>query len=299
MGGETPKQEESVPELHATFKRLRVDPDTDRASTTAVEDADRICLTDLWKRDSAEVQLKSSSRSERIWKRKASLPSSRMEPYPQDFLSAMEKMTFHSEVCQKKSCNCGELRVKSKKKFNLTSTSAQHRPLIREARLKFHHSEKDCKQVIRAAKLKIFKHGKKQETKGKVGPSIFSGTKRQLSSDFEKFPVFGATSDTDCSDYASVAENSKSKKDETKSALYFKGYRSRSGIKQKSKRLSDSVDGASGVSTSLSGTECSLEMSCSQEARLDDTSVDDLAGYFDDLVNIPKKMSSMAEMMYT
>ncbi|GFU45611.1 hypothetical protein NPIL_368301 [Nephila pilipes] len=31
----------------------------------------------------------------------------------------------------------------------------------------------------------------------------------------------------------------------------------------------------------------------------DDTTVDELAGYFDNLVYIPKKMSHMAEMMYT
>ena len=47
------------------------------------------------------------------------------------------------------------------------------------------------------------------------------------------------------------------------------------------------------------------EYSCSQEARMaegalpDDTSVDDLAGYFDSIVYIPRKMSAMAEMMYT
>ncbi|XP_071482249.1 uncharacterized protein [Diadema antillarum] len=47
------------------------------------------------------------------------------------------------------------------------------------------------------------------------------------------------------------------------------------------------------------------EYSCSQEAKmaedglLDDTSVDDLAGYFDSMVYIPRKMSAMAEMMYT
>ena len=250
-------------------------------------------------RDATEVKLKPSSRSERICKTKANLSSSRMEPYPQDFLSAMEKMTFHSEVCQKKSCNCGELRVKSKKKLNLASSSAQHRPLIREARLKFHHSEKDCKQVIRAAKLKIFKHGQKQVTKGKVSTcNLKAGPRSPVSSSLDTLPVFGgSSSEEDCSDFAGVAANSKPKKDEIKNAFYFKGYRSHSGVRPKVKRLSESKDGASGLATSLSGTD--LEMSCSQEARLDDTSVDDLAGYFDDFVHIPKKMSSMAEMMYT
>lgn len=40
--------------------------------------------------------------------------------------------------------------------------------------------------------------------------------------------------------------------------------------------------------------------SCSAQARKEDElTVEDLAGYFDDYVYIPKKMSDMAEMMYT
>lgn len=39
---------------------------------------------------------------------------------------------------------------------------------------------------------------------------------------------------------------------------------------------------------------------CSYEARRDsDMSVDELAGYFDEQVQIPRKMSFMAELMYT
>lgn len=41
------------------------------------------------------------------------------------------------------------------------------------------------------------------------------------------------------------------------------------------------------------------DLTCSQQARMDDTTVDELAGYFDNLVYIPRKMSLMAEMMYT
>lgn len=49
-------------------------------------------------------------------------------------------------------------------------------------------------------------------------------------------------------------------------------------------------------------TNSSLLKSCSQEAKLnelDATTADELASYFDELVYIPKKMSEMAEMMYT
>ena len=52
--------------------------------------------------------------------------------------------------------------------------------------------------------------------------------------------------------------------------------------------------------------ESSSSNSCSVQARMestvapdcDDTSIDELASYFDLFVHIPKKMSSMAEMMY-
>ena len=42
---------------------------------------------------------------------------------------------------------------------------------------------------------------------------------------------------------------------------------------------------------------------CRQQAAVpvftDDTTVDDLAGYFDQMLYIPKPMSDMAELMYT
>lgn len=46
---------------------------------------------------------------------------------------------------------------------------------------------------------------------------------------------------------------------------------------------------------------CPRPCTCATQARLDpdDLSVDELACYFEDFVHIPKKMSTMAEMMYT
>lgn len=50
-----------------------------------------------------------------------------------------------------------------------------------------------------------------------------------------------------------------------------------------------------GLSMALTTPPCT----CSQQAsRLDDWTVDELAGYLDDFCYIPKKMSAMAEMMY-
>lgn len=39
--------------------------------------------------------------------------------------------------------------------------------------------------------------------------------------------------------------------------------------------------------------------SCSTQARSSDVTVGELAAYFDEYMHLPKKMSHMAEMMYT
>lgn len=54
--------------------------------------------------------------------------------------------------------------------------------------------------------------------------------------------------------------------------------------------------------TSSSSAAATSSASCSQQARINeincDVTIDELACYFETLVHIPKKMSSMAEMMY-
>lgn len=42
-----------------------------------------------------------------------------------------------------------------------------------------------------------------------------------------------------------------------------------------------------------------VSLPCSQWSRVDDWTVDELAGYFENYCHIPKKMSEMAKMMYT
>lgn len=53
-------------------------------------------------------------------------------------------------------------------------------------------------------------------------------------------------------------------------------------------------------SSSAQAGRSNNEVTCAQQARMtaDDTTIDDLTGYLDDLLHIPKKMSRMAEMMY-
>ncbi|KAH9515294.1 hypothetical protein Btru_014091 [Bulinus truncatus] len=56
----------------------------------------------------------------------------------------------------------------------------------------------------------------------------------------------------------------------------------------------------SSASAPVQGLQCegSINRSCSQEMRMEETNVNELASYFEDLLHIPRKMSTMAEMMY-
>lgn len=66
-----------------------------------------------------------------------------------------------------------------------------------------------------------------------------------------------------------------------------------------------SVSPASEISLASSALRTGSHMSCRQQAvtcrpsYLDDTTVDDLAGYLDEIMFLPKPMSEMAELMYT
>uniref|UniRef100_A0A1E1XQ00 Oxidative stress-responsive serine-rich protein 1 n=1 Tax=Amblyomma sculptum TaxID=1581419 RepID=A0A1E1XQ00_AMBSC len=51
--------------------------------------------------------------------------------------------------------------------------------------------------------------------------------------------------------------------------------------------------------SSTTKVQTTPDLTCSQQARMDDTTVDELASYLENLVYIPRKMSVMAEMMYT
>lgn len=213
-----------------------------------------------------------------------------------------EKLTFHSEVCQKRTCMCSELRLKARKDFNYASSSVQHRPLIREAKLKHHHSEKDTKQVLRAARLKIFKHGKQLDNKSSFkhtfgGHSVLTSP---VLSSAPSFPLFGAESKFVAGkDFQTLASGKSAVSSSSKLTKEVKLETHRSHTSAKRSREESSSSEASNVCSRNSFSDCGKEMRCSQHAKLEDMSVDELAGYFEDFVHIPKKMSSMAEMMYT
>lgn len=289
--------EEADPQLHCAFKKLRVDPHWNPSQSSANVDN----LRDFWTRDISHVANQPSNKSGKAKKhcvKKIASNSGRMEPYQRDFLCSMEKLSFHSEVCQKRSCTCGDLRVKSVKKFNYANSSLQHRPLIREARFKLHHSEKDCKQVIRAARLKIFKRSNALHSKVNTKGSSWIKSKTLCIANESACPnqTFGATGKEHLDFKSLISDNELLKvksTGEVNNSASFKSYRLQS-------------DSANNITTQTdlntpesAGNGLDLDLTCSQQARLDDMSVNELAGYFDDFVHIPKKMSSMAEMMYT
>ena len=78
------------------------------------------------------------------------------------------------------------------------------------------------------------------------------------------------------------------------------------GLPEVSSDSESTVLSASAGATALPETHCPLHpgrckrpCTCSDQARLGDLSVEELAYYFEDFVYIPRKMSRMAEMMYT
>lgn len=236
---------------------------------------------------------------------------SRMEPYPQGILSSMQKMTFHKEECKRISCDCHKNRERCEKrnKLNFANASGSPRKIIREARLKLHHSEKDRKNVIRAAKLKLLKQDRKLEPRVINNPVFTPQFVKQDGSYYvdDSSTVFGADSKSPSAEFSSVTRSSQdgNKEHEASSSsstssrckFHFTGLRNSSSSSTGSKRQHSCKSGKPKAAEDSSSDQV-LERSCSQEARLDDLSVNELACYFDDYVYIPKKMSTMAEMMY-
>jgi len=280
-------------------------------------------------RDSAhDLPRKKGTKKAAIQKHKKT-PASRMEPYPQEFLFSMQKLTFQREECKAKNCSCSNSHSDSEKrnKYNYANASGSPRRFIREARLKLHHSEKDTKHIIRSARLKLIKYERKSDvpnlTSFKKGATLGMSSAQQSID----FPLFGSNIKTDFSDFfilsckeGKSSSSGKNKKSSVAPVKHFTGIRFqdksagrkspvshplRSHGKNQNYELVSNCQGHNSGKYSDSAVGAAsdedqfLEKSCSQEARLDDMTVNELACYFDDFVHIPKKMSSMAEMMYT
>ncbi|XP_033738842.1 uncharacterized protein LOC117326276 [Pecten maximus] len=314
---ESCKREENTTKLPSAFKRLRVEPESPKVSADIVTSESALVVQDLWLRDSGGKQERSTKSSDKPHLKKS---SSRMEPYPQEVIFSMQKMTLKKEECNTKHCRCtNDSDTENRNKYNYANVSGSPRRLIREARLKLHHSEKDRKHIIRSARLKLIKKDRKSDPTGLNVMKLPQSTNN--SSDIS---VFGSGTKKVLSDFSSMCISSKKSTEKNNSFASFDvdhrhnltGGRKHSrdidtngnspgsscSPKAKTARHSKtrSAPGRSVESVvSRTSQDQVLERSCSQEARLDDMTVNELAGYFEDFVYIPKKMSSMAEMMYT
>lgn len=332
--------------LYSAFKKLKVDPASISSESSEDSSFGSSSIQDLW--TGKPVKVKSNhSVKEKSPKNKIKCvrnESPRPEPYSLDCLPSMDKLSFTSETCKNKSCQCNRKHVSPEKhdKFNFAKVCpapTQHN-ILREARLKLHQKEKDEKSIIRDARLKLLKfykhkHSKQPSVKTDksetprvppclVARAVFgsdSGGRDTLSfkavalaaapskdttgdeSDSnDKSFVFGERKCLDVKHFGSyrstgfnfpLPSTSSEESDRFDLTSLSKDLGASSSIRKSPKSQSPTKEGSPVAETSR------LSRTCSQEARLDDMSVDELSGYFEDYVYIPKKMSQMAEMMYT
>lgn len=156
--------------------------------------------------------------------------------------------------------------------------------LIKDAKLKLHHQVKDHKIVVRAAKLRL--HQSRNKWYRSAAPH--QGT-------VQRQDIFGATAQSN--DFHSVARSapplaSDQSYPPTPTFINHRTLNS-AGSREFAHNQLHGNDVRNGSSRAAS--------TCAEEARNDatDLSVDELASYFDEFVHIPRKMSEMAEMMYT
>ena len=223
----------------------------------------------------------------------------------------MSQLSLAKEPCKKDSCSCNKF-VESNAPFQLPKACINEsnadvrttkRKILRDAKLKVHNNQKDQNGVLR--KMHVFNskdnpHWKSSLTLAKGSPTLLKeGT-------VKRDTVFGeAHKSSDFGKLASTVDISEKSADvyparKFSPSVSVPGKSSACFVPGLSEENSDSV---SAVVTSRS--KCSVEAhnslpcTCAQEARIDgDSSIEELAGYFEHFVHIPKKMSSMAEMMY-
>ncbi|XP_046554672.1 uncharacterized protein LOC124263984 isoform X2 [Haliotis rubra] len=311
---------DSEPGLHLALKKLKVDPNWDESKV--LESTVSYKLQDLWAGET-ESRADHEVSPKRMKHQRLSPEKPRVDPYPVDCVTSLQKLCLSKEKCTKKFCTCVINKTSPstsgspRHKQNLAHVAVQQRKLIREARFKLHNAQKDKRQVIRAARLQL-----SQKTVV-TAPSRENSPKKILPKCIRvscaSSKVFGSNASQCLENFSSLSSNpANTPEDATSSHFEFNGYRelqmpSTSGLvlPPATKCCVDSV--ASAVSDTRNSLpdperdtvtrdtmgEVPTAKSCSQEARLDDLSVNELAGYFEDFVHIPKKMSTMAEMMYT
>lgn len=252
-------------------------------------------------------------------------PTYRVSPYKKrDELPQFEKLSLVNEACSRTGCECTKKTGRESCESSLNYARACSKDgkyavkIIHEARLRLHNNNKDHREVLRAARLKLYKRNQLPEWGNKLTPpsqtkALFKGSKTD---DLPNFSSLAAAASQ--RDAKKVKESSNMKKKESYSSVPFNSLRAPPSNEPGScsSASADTLDLQALSSTlpsaaeSSGGTSCVLHpgvrsapcvCSCAQQARIhpDDLTVEELACYLEDFVYIPRKMSSMAEMMYT
>ncbi len=253
-----------------------------------------------------------------------------------DKLTFTKEEKCNKTQCQ---CNSGAKCENKESDLNFVKalsgkSRTQKKVLLREPKLRLLSTRhRDSKQIIRAARLRL----NKQNQPSNFIKKSNSKEPRKLVRGKEKDTVFGSGSSSDESDsnFHGIAAKSPTVKHKGQpfDTSSFQTYRSLSSSipNQTAMQPRDPLQASGATATPYSpqrnkglderkrkaktppspepsdtnpcpvhtGSCTRLAHSCSQEARLDEFSVEELASYFEDFVYIPKKMSTMAEMMYT
>lgn len=270
---------------------------------------------------------------ENVNKVKRAKDNTRHFPYTRE-LPCLDQLSFKSETCNKKQCPCnlGADCTTDSKTMNFAHVLSKHKAtrkvLLQEPKLRLLSTQRrDSKQLIKAAKLKLLQ----KQKNGSTSNSRSQVRIKQVTSTERKSPEEATRSDKDdCRlNFQELALTHKEDKDKSDSrtqnfnlsSTSFQSYRSSceaEGTVQKSRLYADDAAKAQSsvacntterkrkVTPSVEAPACPLHpgkctrpCTCSEQARVDDLTVEELAGYFEDFVYIPKKMSTMAEMMYT
>ena len=236
-------------------------------------------------------------------------------------------------------CNTGAKCESHTNSFNFVQAISKDKPerscLLQEPKLRLLSTQRrDSRQLIRAAKLKLLKKQAKDDlnkTSSNGDPSVGleHGTHKEV--------VLGKDCEEKNLNFQDIAQkhvksidkkSAVGKETFSESSTSFQSYRSKCGnveamqrkstvvIKGDKMGMKEQKCGGNGAGATMERKRkgppspepsacplhpgrCTRPCTCSQQARVDDLTVEELAGYFEDFVYIPKKMSTMAEMMYT
>ncbi|ELT90054.1 hypothetical protein CAPTEDRAFT_225506 [Capitella teleta] len=273
--------------LHQAFKKLKVDPDWKKSLKEKTPcSKHHLVPREVYARDKSEK------------KSKVIAKHARMKPYSKDNLpfDGLLSLSLTSEECDNKNCSCNS-RHSNRSSLNFVQACSKvGRPaVLKEPKLKLHHAQKDHRVVLRAARFRL-----SSPCDWPASTEMKSKLRRISLPDDRRF----FSGHKDQQDFKSLAVRGKKRQSKAKQVYSGTGYESmrspNAGVEPKGLDLRCLEDVLPPADEACSVHPCARPCSCAEQAqRVDDLTVDELACYFEDFVHIPKKMSAMAEMMYT